>query len=68
MERNRKNYRLCLSKSAYYIVPSNLYNKSDTELIKSYFEIAEPVLIIPIYRNGAICKQILLYRLKGYKY
>jgi len=52
---------------AYYILPSNLYDENSINFIKSRFKSCAPPIILPISRNGAVCKNILLFRLKGYK-
>lgn len=52
--------------SAYFIMPSHLYKPEDIEQLKQYFSIITPPADIPVYRNGAICKRVYVFRLKGY--
>ncbi|PYF77111.1 ArnT family glycosyltransferase [Pedobacter nutrimenti] len=53
--------------AAYYIVPSSLYHKDDADLVCSHYTTCSPPVILPVKRNGVICKNILLFRLKGFK-
>lgn len=53
--------------SAYYITTSNLYDQGSIDFVKSKFRSCSVPVIIPIVRNGRVCKNVLLYRLDGYK-
>ena len=64
---NQTKQKLTAGDDAYYIVPSNLYDENRIKLIKSQFKVCKAPIIVPIFRNGAICKNILLFKLNGYK-
>ncbi|WP_406827266.1 ArnT family glycosyltransferase [Pedobacter sp. KACC 23697] len=64
---NQSKPKLITGNNAYYIVPSNLYDENSINLIKSQFKSCPAPIILPIFRNGAVCKNILLYKLNGYK-
>jgi Dolichyl-phosphate-mannose-protein mannosyltransferase len=64
---NQTKQKLTTGDNAYYIVPSNLYDENSINFIKSQFRNCTPPIIAPIFRNGVMCKNILLYRLNGYK-
>ncbi len=53
--------------SAYYIVPSNLFDYKILDKINNCFASYEMPLVIESFRNGSICKHIYVFRLKGYK-
>lgn len=64
---NMLRKKLIKGDDAYYIIPSSLYNEDDAAHVQSDFETSGPPVIMPVYRNGIICKNIILFRLKGYK-
>ncbi|MBB6237275.1 hypothetical protein HDC90_001895 [Pedobacter sp. AK013] len=64
---NQNKQKLSLGDNAYYIVPSNLYDENSISFIKSQFKSCKAPTIAPVFRNGVICKNILLFRLNGYK-
>ncbi|WP_412465418.1 ArnT family glycosyltransferase [Pedobacter sp. KLB.chiD] len=64
---NQSKPKLTAGDNAYYILPSNLYDENSINLIKSQFKSCTPPIILPIFRNGAVCKNILLFKLNGYK-
>ena len=53
--------------SAYFIIPSNLYKQEDIEQLKQSFSIITPPVDIPIFRSGALCKRVYIFKLKGYR-
>lgn len=64
---NQTKQKLTIGDNAYYIVPSNLCDENSINFIKSQFKNCEPPIIVPIFRNGVVCKNILLFKLNGYK-
>lgn len=54
--------------AAYFITPSNLYKPEDIEKLKQSFDTIALPTVIPIYRSGIVCKQIYIFRLKGYRF
>ncbi|WP_293307420.1 ArnT family glycosyltransferase [Pedobacter sp. UBA5917] len=64
---NRLKLQLKTGENAYYIVPSNLYDENDLNMVKIQFKDCGKPLILPILRNGSICKNILIFKLAGYK-
>jgi Dolichyl-phosphate-mannose-protein mannosyltransferase len=64
---NQSKPKLAVGDNAYYILPSNLYDENSINFIKSQFKSCTSPIIIPIFRNGAVCKNILLFKLNGYK-
>lgn len=64
---NQYKQKLTIGDNAYYIVPSNLYDENSINFIKSQFKNCEEPIIAPIFRNGMVCKNILLFKLNGYK-
>jgi hypothetical protein len=53
--------------SAYFIVPSDLFNYSAFDEVINNFKTFEEVLVIPEFRGGIICKELHVFRVKGYK-
>ncbi|WP_343522147.1 glycosyltransferase family 39 protein [Pedobacter sp.] len=64
---NQTKQKLTTGDNAYYIVPSNLYDENSITFIKSQFKNCKPAIMAPILRNGVVCKNILLFKLSGYK-
>jgi len=64
---NPSKPKLAVGDNAYYIIPSNLYDENSINFIKSQFQSCSLPIILPIFRNGAVCKNILLFKLNGYK-
>lgn len=64
---NRLKPKLNIGENAYYIMPSNLFDENDLNAVKTQFKDCSKPLILPILRNGAICKNILIFKLKAYK-
>ncbi len=54
--------------AAYYIVPSNLYSTVDADMVRSHFKYCTPALVLPVYRNGKTAKNVIVFKLKGYKH
>ncbi|MEJ7679004.1 MAG: hypothetical protein WKG06_14355 [Segetibacter sp.] len=53
--------------AAYFVMPSNLYKPEDIEQLKQRFVSITPPVVISIYRSGTLCKQVYVFRLKGYR-
>jgi hypothetical protein len=53
--------------SAYYLVPSNLFDYKVFDKVNGYFNQYDMPLVIDQLRNGAICKVFYVFRMKGYK-
>jgi len=64
---NQSKQKLTVGDNTYYIIPSNLYDEKSINVIKSHFKNCTPPIITPIFRNGVISKNILLYKLNDYK-
>ena len=64
---NRFKQKLVAGENAYYIIPSNLYDEKDLDFVKKQFKDCSAALILPVLRNGSVCKNILIFKLKGYK-
>ena len=52
--------------SAYYLVPSNLFDYKILDRVINRFSSYEMPLVISEFRNGLVCKQVYVFRLKGY--
>lgn len=52
--------------SAYYLVPSNLFDYKTLDRVINRFSSYEMPLVISELRNGLVCKQVFVFRLKGY--
>lgn len=52
--------------SAYYLVPSNLFDYKILDKVINRFSSYEMPLVIGLSRNGIVCKQVYVFRLKGY--
>ena len=64
---NKYKKQLKNGDSAYFIVPSNLFNyKTFDELTNSFMSYEMP-LVVNQFRGGLICKQLYIFRFKGYK-
>jgi hypothetical protein len=64
---NKYKYPLKAGDSAYYIVPSNLFDYRVLDKINNSFTSYEMPLVIECLRNGLICKHVYVFRLRGYK-
>lgn len=64
---NQLKPKLVNGDNAYYIMPSNLFDENDLSAVKIRFKDCSKPLILPVLRNGAICKNILIFKLKSYK-
>lgn len=64
---NLRKQQPALGSDAYYIATSNTLKPEDLEVNKTAFEKIEAPTFIPIYRNGKICKYLLVYRLRGFR-
>ncbi len=64
---NQSKPKLTAGDNAYYILPSNLYDENSISFVRSQFKRCTSPIILPIFRNGAVCKNILLFKLNGYK-
>jgi Dolichyl-phosphate-mannose-protein mannosyltransferase len=53
--------------SAYYIVPSNLFDYKTFDKMTGSFMQYEMPLVISQFRSGIICKEVYVFRFKGYK-
>jgi hypothetical protein len=63
---NKYKKQLKNGDSAYYIVPSNLFDYKSFEEIINSFAHYEMALVIYQLRSGIICKELYIFRLKGY--
>jgi hypothetical protein len=52
---------------AYFIVPSNLFNYQRFDEVVNNFTRYEQSPVISVYRSGIVCKQLFIFRMKGYK-
>jgi hypothetical protein len=52
--------------SAYYVIPSNLFDYKTLDRVINRFSSYEMPLVISQFRNGSVCKQVYVFRLKGY--
>jgi hypothetical protein len=52
--------------SAYFIIPSNLFDYKALDKVIHNFDKYEMPLTIPEYRSGIICKEFYVFRIKGY--
>jgi 4-amino-4-deoxy-L-arabinose transferase-like glycosyltransferase len=64
---NKYKPQLTPNDDAYFIMPSTNYNESDITIFKQMFDSVSLPVIIPLFRSNMLCKQIFVYRLKGYK-
>jgi hypothetical protein len=53
--------------NAYYLVPSNLFNYKTLDRLNGVFNQYEMPLVIDQVRNGSVCKEFYIFRMKGYK-
>ena len=53
--------------NAYFIVPSNFFNYKTLDEIINSFTTYEMPLVISQFRSGVICRQLYIFRMKGYK-
>jgi len=62
-------YKPALKKGddAYFIMPSNNFNKENIHYYRERFDSVYAPTIIPIYRSKQLCKQVFIYKLKGYR-
>ncbi|MBC7587201.1 MAG: glycosyltransferase family 39 protein [Chitinophagaceae bacterium] len=63
-------YKPVLNKGddAYFIMPSNNFNEDNINYYKQRFDSVYAPATIPIYRNKKLCKQVFIYKMKGYKF
>jgi len=52
---------------AYFVTSSNIFSRQDIDYNKLNFTKIEGPLLLPIYRNGRVCKNLIVYRLRGFK-
>ncbi|QIL41331.1 glycosyltransferase family 39 protein [Pedobacter sp. HDW13] len=64
---NQDKHKPRYGEDAAYILPSNLFDEAVLEKIKKGYAHCYPPIAVPIYRNGAICKYILIFRLENYQ-
>lgn len=64
---NQIKHKPRYGEDAYYLLPSNLFDEAELEKIKKSYAHCSPPLSVPIYRNGVICKYILIFRLENYQ-
>ncbi len=64
---NDRKQQLVKGNSAYYVVPSNLFDQNSLKLNQSLFAKADAPTLIPLYRNKLLCRYLLVYRLRGFK-
>lgn len=64
---NLRKQKPALGSDAYYLTTSNTFKPEDLEVNKIAFGKVEAPSFIPIYRNGKICKYLLVFRLRGFK-
>lgn len=53
--------------NAYFIVPSNLFNYKTFDVVINSFKHYELALVVSQFRSGVICKELYIFRIKGYK-
>jgi hypothetical protein len=63
---NKYKTALKAGDSAYYLVPSNLFDYKTLDRVVNRFSSYEMPLVIGELRNGLVCKQMYVFRLKGY--
>ena len=51
---------------AYYIFTSNHFDGAMIDFLNFHFTTVKSVLMIPVYRSGSLCKQVYIFRVKGY--
>ena len=64
---NQYKKQLKKGDNAYYIVPSNLFEYKKFDEVMNQFDTYELALIISQYRGGILCKQMSVFRVKGYR-
>ena len=64
---NKCKHPLKSGDSAYYIVPSNLFDYKILDKINNCFSSYDMPMVVEIFRNGLICKHVYVFRLRGYK-
>ncbi|WP_316734639.1 glycosyltransferase family 39 protein [Pedobacter aquatilis] len=64
---NAGKHRPEKGESCIYIVPSNLFDDEDFKKISAHFVNYNQPLIIPILRRKEVCKNILIFKLNGFK-
>ncbi len=52
---------------AYYLAVSNTFNQAEIDFNKKYFNKIDTPVLLPLYRNGKICRYLLVFRLRGFK-
>jgi hypothetical protein len=64
---NKYKKQLKEGDSAYYLIPSNLFNYKSFDEVTNRFMTYEMPLVITQFRSGIPCKQVYVFRVKGYK-
>lgn len=64
---NAHKQQLGKGDSAYYVVPTNLFDQNSLKLNQSLFARTDAPVLIPLYRNKSLCRYLLVYRLRGFK-
>ncbi|MEE1946794.1 glycosyltransferase family 39 protein [Pedobacter sp. KR3-3] len=64
---NAYKRQLAKGDSAYYVIPSNLFDQNSLSFNQGLFTKADAPVMIPLYRNKLLCRYLLVYRLRGFK-
>ncbi len=64
---NRYKAPLRKGQDAYFIMPSNNFSEGNLLFYQQQFDTVYPPISLPIYRSGTLCKQVFVYRLKGFR-
>lgn len=63
---NKYKKKLNNGDAAYFIVPSNMYNNEALIEISNNFKYHQTPVVLSQLRSGILCKQLYVFRLKGY--